>query len=371
MSARDGTRIYQLIDADAHVNEPPDLWTSRVPVAFRDRAPRMERFDEGDGWVLEGVEGPVNFGLNAAAGLDLRVAKPWVRWEDIRPGGYDSKARLGEMDEDHVDAAVFFPTPRLSHSLFANPDPDFHLALVQAYNDWLIEYCSEDTSRLGAIPMLPNRGVGQALREFERIVERPEVKGLLIGCYPHGDTEISSEDDAVWKAIATTGKPLHIHVSLNDTLPTGQAGTKIPGDVRLYDAPRRILQFIWSGVFERFPDLELAIVEVDVGWLPYFKEQIDDRYYRLDLGRSMNLPRPPSYYLEHNFSFTYISDHFGIRNRHAIGVDRIMWSSDYPHSPANWPRSWRTIEAEFSDVPRGERELILAGNAQRLYRFGE
>ena len=371
MRTNDGSRIYQLIDADSHVNEPPDLWTSRVPAQYRDRAPRMESFDEGDAWVVEGAPAPINFGLNAAAGLDLKTAKPWVRFDEIRAGGYDPKARLTEMDADKVDAAVFFPTPRLSQGVFVNPDPDFHLALVRAYNDWLIEYCAEDRNRLGAIPMLPNRGVAQAISELERVMDRPEVKGVLIGCYPHGDTEISAEDDALWKAIAATGVALHIHVSLNDTAPSAQGGTKLPGDLRMYDAPRRILQLIWSGVFERFPDLQVAVVEVDVGWLPFFKEQADDRYFRQDLGQTFNLPRPPSYYMEHNFNFTFVSDYFGVKNRHAIGVDRMMWSSDFPHLPANWPHSWRTIEATFADVPRAERDLILWGNAQRLYHFGD
>lgn len=370
MRLKDGTQLYQLIDADSHINEPPDLWTSRVPAKYRARAPHMQQFEEGDAWIVEGAPAPINFGLNAAAGLDLDVAKPWVRFEEIRPGGYDPKARLREMDTDRVDAAVFFPTPRLSQGVFVNPDPEFHLALVQAYNDWLIEYCSEDRNRLGALPMLPNRGVAQAITELERVIERPEVKGVLIGCYPHGDTEIEADDDPLWKAVAASGLPLHIHVSLNDTAPSGQGGTKLPGDLRMYDAPRRILQLIWSGVFERFPDLQVAVVEVDVGWLPFFKEQADDRYHRQNLGQTFNLPHPPSYYMEHNFVFTFVSDYFGVKNRHAIGVDRIMWSSDFPHLPANWPHSWRTIEATFADVPRDERDLILWGNAQRLYRFG-
>jgi predicted TIM-barrel fold metal-dependent hydrolase len=68
--------------------------------------------------------------------------------------------------------------------------------------------------------------------------------------------------------------------------------------------------------------------------------------------------------------FTYITDHYGIRNRHDIGVERIMWSSDFPHLPGNWPNSWPTIQADFSGVPPAERDLILAGNAQRLYGFG-
>jgi hypothetical protein len=99
-----GTPGYRLIDADAHINEPPDLWTSRVPGAFRDRSPRIEHFEMGDAWVMEGVKDPINFGLNAAAGLPVADRRPWVRFEEIRAGGYDPKARLEENHVDKVDA---------------------------------------------------------------------------------------------------------------------------------------------------------------------------------------------------------------------------------------------------------------------------
>ena len=65
-----------------------------------------------------------------------------------------------------------------------------------------------------------------------------------------------------------------------------------------------------------------------------------------------------------------MTDPFGVRSRDAIGVERMLWSSDYPHISADWPHSWRTILNVFSGVPAAERQLILAGNAQRLYGFG-
>src|SRR3981081_1062522 len=123
---------FRLIDADSHVNEPPDLWQSRVARRYVDRAPRMEHFEQGDAWVLEGVKDPITFGLNATAGLRQGEMKQWVRWEDIRHGGYDPAVRQTEMDADGVDAQILYPTPRLSHSIIANPDNDSHLALVPA-----------------------------------------------------------------------------------------------------------------------------------------------------------------------------------------------------------------------------------------------
>jgi predicted TIM-barrel fold metal-dependent hydrolase len=366
---------YRIVDADTHVNEPPDLWISRVPAAYRDRAPRMDHFEKGDAWVVEGASEPINFGNNASAGVPLADRSPWVHWEDIRPGGYDPKARLQEMDVDLVDAAVFYPTPRVSHLIIANPDPAFHLVLVRAYNDWLSEYCGHDPSRLGGIMMIPNRGVKDAVKEIERVIERPGIAGAMIGCYPHGDLNLSEDDDPVWKALVEARRALHLHVNLVNEYPKdiyapgAVSEARALSDLRFLGAPTRMLQFLISGVFDRFPELRMVLAEVDAGWVPYVKEQMDNRTLRRTLGADLRTTRLPSSYIEEHFYFTYITDHFAVRNRHAIGVDRLMWSSDYPHGGSDWPNSIRSIHADYSDVPVQERDLILSGNAQRLYRF--
>jgi predicted TIM-barrel fold metal-dependent hydrolase len=367
---------YRLVDADTHVNEPPNLWVDRMPAKFRDRAPRMERFEQGDAWVIEGAPDPINFGFNAAAGVPRDQRKPWVRFDEIRHGGYEPAERLKEMDADLVDAAVLYPTPRISQLLIANPDPELHLALVQAYNDWLIEYCSHDPTRLGAIVLVPNRGVDQAVAEVERLAGKTGVAGALIGCYPHGDKDISEDDDKVWHAIADAGLAAHIHVGLVDQYPTDMyapgriTAGHAAGDLRFLQAPAIMVQFLNSGVFNRVPNLKVVLGEVDAGWVPYVKEQLDNRFRRRATGPKARLTRLPSDYIAEHFYYTFITDNYAIRNRHAVGVDRLMWSSDYPHSGSNWPDSWLSIDASFGDTPAADREAILVGNAQSLYHFG-
>ena len=114
-------RSYRLINADGHVNEPPDLWLSRVPRALVDRVPRQRAFEEGDAWIIEGVADPINFGMNACVGMDPEDMKAWMPWSKIRRGGYDPAARLEEQDLDGVDAEVLYPTPRLSQGVTTQP----------------------------------------------------------------------------------------------------------------------------------------------------------------------------------------------------------------------------------------------------------
>jgi predicted TIM-barrel fold metal-dependent hydrolase len=118
------------------------------------------------------------------------------------------------------------------------------------------------------------------------------------------------------------------------------------------------------------PGLDVVMVEVDAGWVPYVKEQMDNRFRRRATSRDARLKPLPSQVIEDHFHFTYITDHYAVANRHRIGVHRLLWSSDFPHSGSDWPDSWRTIDADFADVPRAERDQILAGNALMLYGFG-
>ena len=360
---------YRLISADGHVIEPPDVWTSRVAAAYRDRAPRMQRFAEGDAWILEGVQDPVNFGWNACAGLAPEQMTGWAFFDNVRRGGHDPAARLAEMDADGVDAEVLYPTPRLSQAIFANGDPPFHLACVQAYNDWLSEFCAYAPDRFAGVIMLPNCGADAAVAEFTRLHGRLGMRAAMIGRYPNGTLEPAAEDDRVWGALAEANVAVSIHVSLATGLPSAHRSA-LPGYGRFFDAPNRVVQMIFDGIFDRFSNLALVIAEVDVGWVPYFKEQIDNNFRRLAPTSNFSIRDLPSEYVERHVHFTYMTDAFGLGAREHIGAERILWSSDYPHISADWPYSWRTIQASMANVGRRDRDLILAGNAQRLYGFG-
>jgi predicted TIM-barrel fold metal-dependent hydrolase len=150
-----------------------------------------------------------------------------------------------------------------------------------------------------------------------------------------------------------------------------QAATSLPGTGHFYDAPKRMLQFIFSGVLDRFPKLRVPFIEVDCGWIPYFESQCDDNFLRHRKAslRDAKLTRLPSEYMHEFFPAAFITDPFAVDNRDRIGVDRMLWSSDYPHITTDWPYSWKTINATFSDVPPDEKHAILAGNAERLFKF--
>ncbi len=363
-------RPYQLISADSHVNEPPDLWTARLPVGLLDRAPRIERFERGDAWVVEGAREPIPFGRNACAGMSPWPPDPWMRFEAVRPGGYDPKARLLDQDLDGVDAEVLFPTPRVANAIFVNPDRDFHVACLQAYNDWIAELCSHEPARLAGVALLPNSGLDDAVAECRRVAGLPGINAVSIGMYPHGDVVIAEDDDQLWATIEELDLTLAIHVRLTDAAPGGHHATLREGVIRMLDVPVRLEEFIYTGVMWRFPRLRLAFVEVDAGWVPYWKEQAYNRWRRQDpeLRARRGMSQSPLSCMD-RIGFTYITDRHAVHHRHLVGLDQLMWSSDYPHSASDHPFSWRTIESDFYGVPDDERHAVLAGNAMRFFKL--
>ena len=200
---------------------------------------------------------------------------------------------------------------------------------------------------------------------------RPGMRSIVIGCYPNGTLAIQPEDDAVWAALAERDIPLTIHVALSRNMP-GAHKAKLPGYGRFFDAPNRMIEMIFAGVFDRFPKLDVFFAEVDFGWVPYVKEQIDNNYNRLEPVSKFGLKqaRRATTSTAH-FHFGYMTDTFGLQNRARMsapsascGPATIRISA--PTGPIPGAPSNRRCPAS----PRTRRNLILHGNAERLFKFG-
>jgi predicted TIM-barrel fold metal-dependent hydrolase len=366
-------RDYQLISADSHVVEPPDLWTSRLPAKFRERAPRMVRLEKGEAWLFEGLPQPFPFGLNQCGGLPPESYSPWILWENVRPEAVDPAARLRALDASGCDAEVLYPTPRIQNALaLGEADPGFQIACVRAYNDYLSEFCRTDPQRLAGVAMLPTVGVEHAVAELERALALPGIRSVLISRYPHAQKRLSPEDDALWARCVEARIPVSLHVGVSGS-PSGTPELALSftgaftGAFRFYDPPVRIAEMIYTRLFDRLPELQVVLAEVDVGWLPYLKEQLNDRYGRQNPAERTTFALKPSEYMERNLFYTLVKDAYGIRNRHAVGVTQILWSSDFPHATCEYPDYRGAIARDFAGVPPDELHAMLAGNAARLY----
>jgi predicted TIM-barrel fold metal-dependent hydrolase len=366
---------YQFFSADSHVVEPPDLFTSRVPVKLKDRAPRQLRMELGDAWQIEGVAQPFPFGLTQCGGLPPEQYKLWVRWEEVRPAAADARARLVAMDESSVEAELLFPSPRIQNAIALMTDAELQNACVRAYNDYLAEWCASDPQRLLGVRMLPATGIADAVAELERTLRTPGLRGVLISQYPSGKLDLTREDDALWARCMEANEPVHLHVGISGS-PSGVPAKALAfanaftGALRVFDPPVRIAEMIYTQLFDRFPRLQVVYAEVDVGWLPYVMEQMDDRYARQNPALRLKLAKRPSDYFRENLFYTLVKDRFGLKARHEIGVTQVLWSSDFPHATCDFPRYALAAESDFAGIPAAERAAIQRENARRIY-FGK
>src|SRR5262245_6142369 len=190
---------YPIVDADAHVNEPPDLWQERVPASLRGRAPKVTKREDGaDTWQFEGGKRVRYVGLSAIAGLSyVQYRSHGLSYDQIRPSSFDPAARLRDMDLDGIHAAVLYPSVTLAGAESYSTDAELQVACVRAYNDWLAEFCAHAPDRLHGLGVIPTVGIEAAVAELERCLSLGH-KGVIISRYPNGGFDPQDEDDAFW-----------------------------------------------------------------------------------------------------------------------------------------------------------------------------
>jgi predicted TIM-barrel fold metal-dependent hydrolase len=293
------------------------------------------------------------------------------------PGCYEPKRRLELLDEDGIDATVIFPPQRTMHYFMADTDGDFHIAGIQAYNNWVIQaFCAEDPTRLGAIGQIPNLGVEGAVAELKRLKELG-ARGVGISTWPSGGGSLSRDDDPFWAAAEELEMPVHLHIALGVAgAKRGRIGVKRGGAfwminlaTTLSAMPRLIAETVFTGLFDRFPKLRFVGAEVGAGWVPYLLNDMDDRYRRNRYWTGVHLERLPSEYFRSNWYVGFVRDPYGVQNRHAVGIGNMLWASDFPHHINDWPNSQWLIKEMSLGVPEAEVRQIFCNNAASLYGF--
>jgi predicted TIM-barrel fold metal-dependent hydrolase len=366
-----------VLSSDSHVFEPPDLWQTRIDAAFRDRAPRMQRIDGTDQIVVEADQVLSGIGLISNAGARFEAPETISgegRFEDVHRGGYDPAQHLNDMVLDGIAGEVLYPSQGLFY--FKVADPLLMSAIFRAYNGWLAAFCRTDPARLKGIAMINLDDVAEAIRELERAA-RLGLSGAMITEYPLEDRRYDrSEYEPFWAAAAALGLPLSLH-----TATRRQGKIRGAGDKTLRDASSRatkafypalsLCDMIFSGVFERHPRLTLAIVEFELAWAPHLLASMDYTYRERHgeaIYRFKNGMRPSDFF-RRNVVLSFQEDAIGIRLRDVIGVDSLMWGSDYPHSESTFPQSRKILAEILAGVPDDEQAKIAALNTARVYKF--
>jgi len=366
-----------ILSSDSHVFEPPDLWAKRIDPAFRDRAPRIQRIDGADQIVIEADQILSGIGLISNAGA--RFDKPETisgqgLFEDVPRGGYEPEQHLADMHLDGVSGEVLYPSQGLFY--FRVADTGLMSAIFRAYNDWLAEFCKADPARLKGIAMINLDDVQDGIRELERAA-RLGLAGVMISEYPLEHRRYDQpEYEPFWAAAQDLGMPLSLH-----TATRRQGKIRGAGEKTLRDASSRstkafypalsLCDMIFSGVFERYPRLTVAIVEFELSWAPHILASMDYTY-RERTGEAIYRFKDsmkPSDFFHRNVVLSFQEDAIGVRLRDVIGVDNMMWGSDYPHSESTFPQSRKILAEILAGVPEDEQAKIVGGNTARVYGF--
>jgi predicted TIM-barrel fold metal-dependent hydrolase len=382
-----------LVSVDDHVLEPPNVWTDRVPARDRDRAPHMESDDKGmDFWVYDGKRYPSS-GLSAVAGKSKEEFSPEpLPYSEMRPGCYDAKARVEDMNRAGILASLCFPTvTRFCGQLFSEAsDLEFGFTCLQAYNDWMIEeWCAAAPGRYIPLVLVPLWDPRLAAAELERTA----AKGATTFAFSENPAPLGlptiHDKDRYWDPLFAAANELHMvasmHVGSSSQVPKIAPDAPFLANLT-WGAMRTsgaMLSWIFSGMFQRFPNLKIALSEGEIGWIPYYLERaeqvLDKQRYWVQRGArfmehggsdgvDLDTLDIRQTFRDHVYG-CFIDDAHGIASIEEIGEDNIMCETDYPHSDSTWPNCISVVKKRIGHLPAETQYKLLRGNAEKLYRF--
>ena len=372
-------RSEWMISSDSHIIEPPDLWTERIDARFRGREPRVEREADGDWWTIDGQRSMSFLGVQTGDRFEKDATEliTAAKFEDVRPAAYDPAAYLEENAEDGVMGSVIYPSEALL--AYGIPDSELCSATMRAYNDYIADFCAENTDRLKGIALVNVDDPNEAVGEMKRAREKGLV-GAMISVLPPLDRPYDDPMyEPLWAAASDLEMPLSMHVATGRqsmSASVGQKSTTRVSEAAFYlqdhFVRKSIGEMIFSGVFERHPRLRVGSVEHEVSWAPFFLSQADYCYTDRPLRGDWHRFRPgilPSDFFKENCFISFQEDAVGIRVRDVLGPQTLMWGSDYPHTESTYPRSREITNRILADVPDDERRAILRDNVAALYGF--
>lgn len=368
---------YRVISADSHFVEPPTMWAERVDKQFRDRAPHTVRGvqgKEGEFFVCENIS-PVPVTGFFAAGVPSKDLPEYIKkgFEVAPASVWDPAARIKDQDLDGVQAEVIYTS--MGMPLYGLDDTALRTACFRAYNDWAVEYCSHNPKRLLPLGLVTLEDISAGVQELQRIAKKG-MRGAMIWAEPPGDRPYSHPDyNPFWAAAQELNMPLSLHIL------TGRKGTGVDffkDNIALqvatlhHEVERSLAVFVLGGVLERFPKLTIVSAENDVAWVPYFMWRMDFAHGRVGaLSSSVKLSLKPSEYVKRQIYASFINEPIFLDGLQRYAADNAMWSSDYPHTAAIWPKSQQFIEETFSNIAEQDRRKIVHDTAARVYNISD
>jgi predicted TIM-barrel fold metal-dependent hydrolase len=368
-----------IIDADGHILEPPDLWERYIDPRFRDRALRIRRRDgreivEIDGAPSKYFDVRVLTRLGAMGKSDEEIQEMMeVGYPGNAPfGSMDPKERVELLDREGLRAAILYPSMGLAWECEVE-DAELAQAYTRAYNRWICEFCADSSGRLIAVAHISLGDPEAAAVELESTI-RAGARGAFVAPFtlnrvPHGHPD----NDRFWAIAQDLGVPVAIHVMAEN--PRVRTYQRFDGmrqaqwfqNVLGAQGPQQAFYglFQW-GLFDRFPELKIIVLESGAGWIGASLDRMDAAYGTA-LGDTVPLVEKPSFYFKRQCWISGDPDETALVHvvEH-VGNDRFFWATDYPHfdHPGNYLEALEHLVAPLSETARNN---LLGDSVARVY----
>lgn len=375
------------IDVDTHITEPPDVWTSRVSKKWGDRVPHVVRQEGRDIWCIEDqmIGGP---GFTTAAGFEGSYPESRMGFDDIPKSSWDAGERLRYMDEEGIWGAVLYPNVGGfgSGAFLKLGDPALMLECVRAYNDFLVEWCSEAPDRLVPVAAMPFWDIDECVKEVRRAASIGH-KSILACSEPQAFGEPRLADahwDPFWAAVEETGLPISFHIGagdlsdiVNDPCKLGpKAAFARTSSTIFMQNMNCIADLIFGGICHRFPKLDLVSVESGVGWIPAFLEACDWQWSNGQVWKDHpEYDLLPSQYFKRQIYACFWFENEAFKATAELIGDNLCWETDFPHPTCMHPGPVKGLAERprdyanrvMGDLDETLVQTILHGTAARLY----
>ena len=363
----DDTEKYLMISADTHANEPADLWTTRIEAKYRDRVPHVRIDEKGDRWsVVEGYR-PTKIRIAAMVGQD----------QERNGAGATIQGRAADHKRDGIDAEIIFPNKGLA--MWATPDPELAMAQCRVWNDWAWEFYGPHNDIMSPMAALATGDLPGTLAEIERTAKMG-FRGLTLPCKPiFGSHDVDDPNynlpmyDPMWALIEEVNLPITFHISTGrDPRASKGMGGAVINYVShsLTPTVEPMANLCASGVLERFPKIQFALIECGIGWVPWALEAMDEAYRKHHFWVRPKLQGLPSDYFKQHGAAAFQEDPIGLALVEQCGLENnILWANDYPHHEGTWPHSAEAIERTMGGISDSTRAKALGLNANRMFNF--
>ena len=374
---------YTRISADCHIDlpwVPPDLFTANATAAMKPRMPYVTDGPDGPYWTCKNG---TSFGLMNGVGPAGQKYVPGMHhrvdimantglYEDGKKGirrPTDPVLRAKDMERDGVQAEVLYGILGAATKL---GDHEAASEMFRIYNDWLADFIRHDPDRYIGLACLPYGDIDAAVKEIKRVAGSG-IRGMELSCSWDMEPMWHPVWEPLWKTVNEVNLPLHFHTFPAlppDVLEKQKGLTRRAAFFTVVSAFQMNLvnilaAIVGAAVLERYPNVRIAFGESGIGWIPYALDRMDfeweDRFH--DLGLKMK----PSDYWRRQCKGTFQFDRIGTKLIEDMGVETLMWGSDYPHGDGVWPESSKYIAEQFGHLPAEMTHKITCENAGEFY----